>query len=148
MRIAYMTGEYPRATDTFIQREIAELRKTGVHVETFSVRVPAHKENVGAEQTAEKANTFYVLPPRAMELVRAHGSFMFKSPARWFGALKLAITTRPQGFKPLALQFAYFAEAALVARRMRARGLQHLHNHFADSSCSVAMIAAHLGGFA
>ena len=27
MRIAYLTGEYPRATDTFIQREVAALRR-------------------------------------------------------------------------------------------------------------------------
>src|SRR5690606_11508129 len=27
MRIAYLTGEYPRATDTFVQREVAALRE-------------------------------------------------------------------------------------------------------------------------
>jgi len=41
LRVAYMTGEYPRATDTFIQREVAALRASGVHVETLSVRRPA-----------------------------------------------------------------------------------------------------------
>jgi hypothetical protein len=30
LRVAYMTGEYPRATDTFIQREVAALRGRGV----------------------------------------------------------------------------------------------------------------------
>ena len=38
LRIAYLTGEYPRATDTFIQREVAALREQGVEVHTCSVR--------------------------------------------------------------------------------------------------------------
>ena len=30
MRLAYLTGEYPRATDTFVQREVTELRALGL----------------------------------------------------------------------------------------------------------------------
>ncbi|MEM1300096.1 MAG: colanic acid biosynthesis glycosyltransferase WcaL, partial [Pseudomonadota bacterium] len=36
--IAYLTGEYPRATDTFIQREVAGLRARGIEVVTCSIR--------------------------------------------------------------------------------------------------------------
>ena len=35
----------------------------------------------------------------------------------------------------------------MLARWMKKHSLQHLHNHFADSSCSVAAIAAEMGGF-
>ena len=35
----------------------------------------------------------------------------------------------------------------MLARLMKKESLRHLHNHFADSSCSVAMIAAAMGGF-
>jgi glycosyltransferase involved in cell wall biosynthesis/nucleoside-diphosphate-sugar epimerase len=146
-KVAYLTGEYPRATDTFIQREVAQLRASGIDVETFSVRVPALKENVGPEQLAERQRTFYLLPARPLDLLRSHASLLFKSPARWFGALKLAWRARAPGLKSTLLQLAYFAEAGLVARRMRERNIAHLHNHFADSSCSVAMLASHLGGF-
>ena len=47
MRIAYLTGEYPRATDTFIQREVAALRENGVDVYTFSVRRTGDEHIVG-----------------------------------------------------------------------------------------------------
>ena len=146
-RVAYLTGEYPRATDTFIQREIAALRASGVHVETLSVRVPQLKEHVGPQQAAEKANTFYLLPPCPLNLLRSHARLLFGSPGRWFGALKLAWSTRSPGLKSMLLQLAYFLEAGVVAARIRERGIDHLHNHFADSSCSVAMLAAHLGSF-
>jgi hypothetical protein len=37
LRVAYLTDQYPRRNETFIQREIAALRRLGVRVETFSV---------------------------------------------------------------------------------------------------------------
>jgi colanic acid/amylovoran biosynthesis glycosyltransferase len=147
LRLAYMTGEYPRATDTFIQREIAALRARGAEIETLSIRRPAEKEQVGPEQRAEREGTFYVLPACPWGLFKAHALLLAESPRRYFAALRTALTVRPPGVKALARQLAYFAEAGLVARRMRDRRLPHLHNHFSNSSCSVAMLAAELGGF-
>jgi glycosyltransferase involved in cell wall biosynthesis len=43
-------------------------------------------------------------------------------------------------------QGAYFAEAAILAQLMSRHALSHIHNHFADSSCSVAVLAAKMGG--
>ena len=36
----------------------------------------------------------------------------------------------------------YFAEALVLARHLKAQGVTHLHNHFGNSSCSVAMLAS------
>jgi glycosyltransferase involved in cell wall biosynthesis/nucleoside-diphosphate-sugar epimerase len=147
LRVAYMTGEYPRATDTFIQREVAALRASGVHVETLSVRRPSTKEVVSDEVRAERERTYYLLPANPLRVTVAHLGLLFKHPGRYFSALCLALSTRPPGMKALAWQAAYFLEAGLVARRLREHDLSHLHNHFSNSSCSVAMLAAALGGF-
>src|SRR5690606_16063459 len=58
--VAYLTGEYPKVSHTFIQREIESLRRSGVPIHTFSVRRPDRKD-ILADQTAEERNTFYVL---------------------------------------------------------------------------------------
>ena len=147
LRIAYMTGQYPRATDTFIQREVAALRSHGVHVQTFSIRKPASKENVGPEQQAERERTFYVLPPCPWAMFTSHLRLLLGSPGRYFRALRTMLTVRPPGLKAFVWQCAYFAEAGIVARRVRELGIVHLHNHFSNSSCSVAMLAAEMGGF-
>jgi glycosyltransferase involved in cell wall biosynthesis len=140
-----MTGQYPRATDTFIQREVATLRSLGHHVQTFSVRKPPEKENVGPETAVERKSTIYLLPSRG--LVRAHLVQLLSSPGRYFSALALAWRCCPPGIRAMARQFAYFGEAAMLAQLMRRFSLPHLHNHFSDSSCSVAAIAAEMGGF-
>jgi glycosyltransferase involved in cell wall biosynthesis len=80
-------------------------------------------------------------------VVLAHGRLKLTRTASFFRALWLAWTTRPPGLRGLLHQFAYLIEAGLVADCMRRRGIRHLHNHLADSSCTVAMLAAELGGF-
>lgn len=145
MKIAYFTGEYPRATDTFVQREIMGLRRLGVEVATFSVRKPDIEHLVGSEQRAEREQTTYLLPPSVFKLIVSHLWLIFLSPINYFRALKLAINTSQPGIKGFLYQLFYFLEAGLLARYLNQRGITHLHNHIATSSCSVAMLAAAFG---
>jgi colanic acid/amylovoran biosynthesis glycosyltransferase len=144
-----MTGEYLRLSPfVFIHREVSALRRQGFHVETFSIRGLADpSEAVNDAQRAESRTTFVVLPASVRRLLGSHMRLLTNDPGRWWGALRLAWATRPPGAAALFRQLAYFAEAGIVADRMRERGLVHLHNHFASSSGTVAMVAAALGGF-
>jgi glycosyltransferase involved in cell wall biosynthesis len=142
-----MTGEYPRAADTFIQREVAALRSLGYHIQTFSVRRPAPTEMGGPELQSERTQTFYLLPCSPLALLAAHLRLLLGSPLRYMRGMALAWKIRPPGLAALLRQIAYFAEAALLAAQVRRRRLVHLHNHFSNSSGSVAAIAAEMGGF-
>ncbi|MFV0359660.1 glycosyltransferase family 4 protein [Tropicimonas sp.] len=147
-RLAYLTGEYPAVSHTFILREIEALRALGFEVETCSVRRtdPAIHHRGPAERTAA-ATTFYVLDAarNPLALLRAQAAAL-ATPRRWLGALGLAWKTRPPGLRALLYQMIYLTEAAVLARHLRARGVEHLHNHFGNSSCSVAMLASALAG--
>ena len=145
LRIAYLTGAYPRATDTFIQREVAALRERGVEVHTFAVRRPAADQHIGPAQAAEAASTTYLLPASAWVVVRALAA-AGRHPRRFLGAAALARRTHPRGVRGALTQCAYFLEAAVLARQLRRLSVQHVHNHFPDSSGTVAMLAAHLAG--
>ncbi|WP_322865352.1 glycosyltransferase family 4 protein [Aquicoccus sp. G2-2] len=148
LRVAYLTGEYPRATDTFIQREVAALRAHGLDIHTCSIRRTGVEHHVGEEQRTEAANTFHVLAAakHPLRLISAHFQSLTRSPARYFRTLSLALRTSPGGLKATAYQLIYFAEAAVLARHLHAIRAQHLHNHIAKSSGTVAMLAAELAG--
>ncbi len=145
-RVAYVTGEYPRATDTFIQREVAALRAGGLDVHTFAVRRTGDEHMVGPEQRAERDRTTYLLPPSIGGLARAHARLFVASPRRYLGALGLAWNTRREGLRGTLKQLAYVAEAGLLADELRRRDIEHLHAHFADSATSLAMLTAAIGG--
>ncbi|NDV98284.1 glycosyltransferase [Salipiger sp. PrR002] len=146
-KLAYLTGEYPRASDTFIQREVAALRAMGHEVLTCSIRTTGAEHLVGPEQRAEHAQTFKVLDAcRApLRLLRAHARWL-RSPSRYLRALALAWRTAPKGLKGRAYNLIYFAEAGVLADHLAAAGVQHLHNHIAKASCTVAMLASELSG--
>ncbi|SLN22381.1 Alpha-D-kanosaminyltransferase [Roseivivax jejudonensis] len=146
-RLAYLTGEYPRASDTFIQREVAGLRAVGHDVLTCSVRRTGPEHLVGPEQRAEQSATFHVLEAarRPATLLAAHLRWM-RAPRRYLAALGLAWQTAPTGLRGRLYNLIYFAEAAVLAAHLSDRGVSHLHNHIAKSSCTVAMLASALSG--
>jgi glycosyltransferase involved in cell wall biosynthesis len=142
--IAYLTGEYPRATDTFIQREVAGLRALGFDVHTFTIRRTAATQHMSDAIRAEAAGTFAVLPT----LLSLAGVFALMtsllSPGRLLSALALAQSTAPKGIRGRAYALIYLAEAIVLAHQLRGRGIKLLHNHIAKASCTVAMLAAQL----
>lgn len=146
LRVAYLCGEYPRATDTFIQREIAALRSEGVEVETISVRRPQQGEAGTAEQEGERQRTHYMLPCSPWRLLADHSGCIVRAPVRYLKALRTAVCVRSPGIKSLAYQFFYFAEAGLVATELRRRRVSHIHSHAPDASGYVTMLAAEIGG--
>jgi colanic acid/amylovoran biosynthesis glycosyltransferase len=151
MRIAYLTGEYPRVTDTFIQREVAALRQhgaaDGTTVHTFSVRSPQSTASLSEDQQEERDRTSYLLPANPWELLSAHVQLLIAQPQQYFQALALAWKTRQLGVRGTLYQLIYFLEAGILAHRLHQQDIAHLHNHFGDSSCTVAMLASALGRF-
>ena len=145
-RVLYFAAEYPRATDTFIQREIAAVRSAGLDVESAAIRRPGEEHMVGDEQRSERDRTHYLLPPSIGGLLGAHLGLLVRSPRRYASALRLAIGTKRAGSRGGLFQLFYFAEAGLLAARIRAERFDHLHSHLADVSTSVAMLAATLAG--
>ena len=146
--IAYLTGDYPKVSHTFILREVEAVRASGVKVITCSIRQPPEAEFKGQEERRARAETFYVKPAarNPVRLLAAHGRAFLLSPATWAKTLALAIRMRSPGFKALIWQLFYFLEAGVLADHLRRNRVRHLHNHFGNSSCSVAVLAAELAG--
>lgn len=145
-KIAYLTGAFPAPSHTFIQREVTALRKLGSNIETISIRRPSDADLIGPEEQAAQQETFYVLAAtkNPARLMAAHMNLLLRTPGQWFSALILAFRTHRPGLKGLIWQLFYFLEAGVLARRLQDRRISHLHNHFADSSASVAMLASKL----
>ncbi len=146
--IAYLTGEYPRASMTFVQREEAALRALGADVVTCAVRRTGQADRTGPEEEAAARETFYILARarNPLALLADHAAMLAAAPRRYARAFRLALRTARPGLRGGIWQLFYFAEAAVLARYLQARGVGHLHNHFATSSASLAMIASEMSG--
>ncbi|MEO1400902.1 MAG: glycosyltransferase [Cyanobacteria bacterium J06635_1] len=147
MRVAYLTGEYPRTTDTFIQREVSALRDRDVEVFTYAVRRPKNQPVLSEMQRLEAEGTQYLLPFSWLTLIWAHLYWLLTRPGRYVTAIALAWQTHQPGIRGTLYQLFYFLEAGLLAHDLQRRQIQHLHNHIGDSSGTVAMLASALGDF-
>ncbi len=144
IRIGYFAGIYPRATDTFIQREIHGLRARGFDVRTFSVRRSGTDHDVSDDIRAEKRNTFFLLPVNPLRLLAANVRQLLGAPLRYLGALRLAWTTSRDGVRGRLYQLFYFQEAVMLAVELRRQRIAHLHNHLGDASGTVTLLACRM----
>lgn len=140
--IAYLTSEYGRASDTFIRNEVHALRGLGCTVHTFSVRRP-REVNPAAQVVAEQASTYYLLE-HAGPLLWATFLTILSQPGQLLRALRLWLQLLRNSRFAVMRHVFYLCEACLLARCLKQRKVQWLHNHIAENSAAVAMLASTL----
>jgi glycosyltransferase involved in cell wall biosynthesis len=145
MRVAYLVNQYPHVSHTFIRREIAALEAAGVEVERFSVR-PSAEELVDPADRNERLRTQVLLDAGFAGLLFALTAMAFRRPLTWLRALGAAVRLGRRSGRGVLRHLAYFAEACVLVRRLRRRGVRRLHAHFGTNSAAVAMLASMLGG--
>ncbi len=146
-RIAYLTGQYPLVSLTFIQREIAALRALGADIHTVAARQTPEDQHKGPEGREAAASTHYLLQAarNPVRLLRAQISAL-RAPGRYFSALALALRLRTPGIKSFLYQLIYFIEATLMALYVREKQIAHIHSHFVTSGTTVALLTSELTG--
>lgn len=145
MRIAYLINQYPKISHSFIRREILALEKQGFEVVRLALR-GWDDELVDADDKEERCRTHYVLRGGSVKLTCGLFATLFRRPARFLRALKLACCMARGAERPLALHIVYLAEACCIANLLRRSEVGHLHAHFGTNSAEVAMLAHVLGG--
>src|SRR3954447_13775888 len=144
--VAYLTSVYARSSDLYIRGEVAQLRALGFTVYTFSIRRPEARELVSEEIRREYATTEFVLAAGVPRLMLAWLRSMLRSPRRMLATVGLMLRISTPGLKGRLWPLAYLVEAAYLAERLRAQGVEHLHNHIGENSAAVAMLAASIAG--
>jgi glycosyltransferase involved in cell wall biosynthesis len=122
------------------------LRTAGIKVLTSALRQPEGANNVSPLILNERKQTTYFLPANPLKLILLNLKRILSAPHSYFKTLKLAFKTRRPGVKGMLYQLFYFQEALLLADYLEENKVEHLHNHFGDSSGMVTMLASQLSG--
>ncbi|MBI4934392.1 MAG: glycosyltransferase family 4 protein [Actinobacteria bacterium] len=138
LRVLYVLKRYPRLSETFVVRELLGLEAAGVSVGVDALLTPepgAHHADVD-----RVAASVRYLPRKAewsRPMVTAHLRVGVHRPLTW---VRLARAARRTG------GWRRFAQAGMVADRVRGDGFHHVHAHFATAAAEVARDAAALSG--
>lgn len=151
MTIAYLINTYPRASHSFIRREIAALEAMGLPIHRFALRSDC-AALVDPADLAEETRTEHILTLGPARLLASALSRFLSHPGASRTALRLALACGargaggPPGTGGRLRHMIYLVEAAHLARRCHALGITHLHAHFGTNSATVAMLCTALGG--
>jgi colanic acid/amylovoran biosynthesis glycosyltransferase len=141
--VAYLMSHYPAISHAFVLREVEHVRMTGIDLETLSIHRAQPRELLAAADRRAAATTYSVLPTSLGRLAGAHLDALVRSPRRYLRTLGLALRTGAPGARERLWHLFYFAEAMILLRHCRRRGVAHIHAHFADSATDVAMLVTH-----
>ncbi len=144
MRVAYLTSQYPAPSHTFILREVEALRAHGIDLQTFSIRRPSTAEVMSDRDRHALATTWYALPAKPLEICRAIIWVSFTRPLGVLRILGTALQHRPPGLRSFLFAIFYWIEAIMLCRVLERRGIEHLHNHFANPAAIVGLLATRL----
>jgi colanic acid/amylovoran biosynthesis glycosyltransferase len=147
-KVGYVLKRFPRLSETFILNELLELRRQGQELEVFSLlKPPAEARHELLE--ALDAEVVYLPGRKAVE-----SCVMAAGPAA--GPTRKVLLRELQGeHAPLASLLAgkrpdeaaqLCLQAAALALLASARGVEHLHAHFASNATTVALLASRWSG--
>ncbi len=143
VRIAYIVTRFPKLSETFVFREVLELRKQGAEVACFSIHRPlAEPLPVDAQHLLEE--TTYLWPPQPARFMSGVLKLAATRPRKFFGTLKLFMLRAPKNFRGLKRFALHFLEGAYLAHLCMQRGVEYIHAHFANGPSSVALAASAL----
>ena len=151
MKLAYLVNTYPRASHTFIRREVQALERLGWQIHRFAMRSD-RTTLVDAADIAEDARTEHILDQGMRKLIPPSLKWLVRHPRQSITALRLAMACgkRGAGGEPgtggRLRHMIYLVEAAFIAHRCADLHITHIHAHFGTNSATVAMLAHSLGG--
>jgi glycosyltransferase involved in cell wall biosynthesis len=141
--IAYISSILPARSETFVYREIRELRRRGWDVVCVSLNQPA--ESIAGLEDLE----------RGREIVYSGwggitGDLVMERMEHFVKTSKLDLVAQRDAFFPgettgLSTRFKVFGQRSVaqsLAYRLRMRRVQHIHCHFAHAPTTVGMYAA------
>ncbi len=145
LRLAYLISRYPAVNHTYLLREVRELRRNGFAVQVVSV-LPADRPPASLDQAerAEQESTCYVSSAGAAGWLAAHLATLASRPLRYLAGIACALRLGEGSPRETARWLRWFGQAVIAGRWIEARGIRHVHCHYASS---VALLASRVFSF-
>lgn len=142
MKIAVIVTEYPKATETFIYRDLVKFHELGAEIALYHIAPFRHGQPLHgfAAPTVDWVRPIGFAQPGAVARALA------RHPAALGGAL--AAMARAYAGQPrlLAKSMALVPKALAIAEDARAIGCSHVHAEFAGHPATAAWLGARAGG--
>lgn len=142
-RIAYYTWHFPVLSQTFINREVAALKRSGIDLQIIADEA---EDMMMADDNAKSVAGIvtYLDPVDKRTLRRRHCNLLTRRPVEYMKLLCFVISRRHGPEKTLWEDLTVFSRAVYLASVLQEKRIDHVHSPWSDRCSFVAMIAAKL----
>ena len=144
LKLAWLTTEYPKASHTFVRRELEAVEQLGHSVERFSIRPGGPIADPADVREADK--THYLLQQSLLTHTISVLRLLLTRPVKVIKAIRASWAMWKVSNRGLVRHAAYFVEACTLCGLLQRKQVQHVHVHFGKNAADVARLAAILGG--
>lgn len=142
-RLGYIVWRFPKLSETFVMREIEALERLGWRIDVFAHTRPAEAvRQPEAVRWLERMDA----PDSFRAVAAANLAWLREAPRPLLSLYVLLIGQLWREPRELVRGVVALLRAAVWARRVRERGIMHVHAHFARHSAVAALAVAHLAG--
>jgi colanic acid/amylovoran biosynthesis glycosyltransferase len=142
-QVAYITSHFPSVTQTFVFREVLELKRRGWDVQLHAFVRSGLPPDVHPEAAALAEQCVY---PSVRSVTRAQLWWLRRHPRAYGAAWAFALRGNWPKLGRLLRAVAVVPVAALFARDISSRGITHTHAHWATAPALAASLIARLTG--
>lgn len=142
LKVAYVVSRFPKLTETFVLCEALAMEREGIEVDVYPLF--PHESAVTHPEAAALVGRAHFEPLFSWRMVRAHAHFVRRRPAAYGGALWCLLRSNLGSLRYLAGALASFPKVVHFAAEMQARGVQHVHAHFASHPAAAAFVIRRL----
>lgn len=146
IKIAYILSRFPAFTETFIIREVREIRRRGIGVEVFSLKYAKDREASHADTKELYRSTHYIPYFFSGEVWGAVYFFLRTQPGLTFKTLFSLIRYSFRSPMALLKSIAIFPKSLAIAKKLRDIGTNKIHTHWATIPATAAWIVSRLNG--
>ena len=144
-RVAYVLLWFPRASETFVFREVCELRHLGLPIHIYTMYGPGMRGCTEVMRAYDGPLTRFGLRSLG-RIMQAFFKELLRRPGDTFALMRRCLLRRMRDWETMGENiwcfFAGFALAALARRD----GIELLHSPWANGSCTAAWVASQLTG--
>ena len=144
MKLAYLTTEYPKASHTFVRRELKALESLGHEITRVSVR--RCDAVVDPADVEEAKQTLNLLGESKRGLIGSLLKVMVTRPRCFARAARTALALWQCSNRGLINHLAYLVEACKLFLHLKKNDVEHIHVHFGKNAADVALLVKKLGG--
>ena len=144
-RIAYYLWHYPILSQTFIQREVAALKQSGLSIEVVA-DASGDLECLDENTRSLVKDTYYLYPVNKKHLLRYFKYFFFKNPLSFPNLFLYVVFHKYGRYKTLKEDAIIFLKAVYLAGVLKDLHINHVHSPWADVNAFIALIASKLLG--